>query len=51
MFLRAQAAEGDLTFRAGSVIEVISTHPGQGWLTGRLEGRTGIFPANYCAES
>ncbi|KZT29963.1 SH3-domain-containing protein [Neolentinus lepideus HHB14362 ss-1] len=36
----------DLSFRAGDIIEIISeTNPD--WWTGRLNGRQGLFPANY----
>jgi len=36
---------GDLSFNAGDVISVTSTD-GE-WWTGSLNGKTGIFPANY----
>jgi len=41
-------AEGDLSFRAGDKIELIErTESAEDWWTGRLDGRTGIFPGNY----
>ncbi|KAH6844981.1 BAR domain-containing protein [Chaetomium sp. MPI-CAGE-AT-0009] len=44
----AAQAEGDLSFRAGDVIEVVvRTQNGNEWWTGRIEGRQGQFPGNY----
>uniref|UniRef100_H2YPF9 Uncharacterized protein n=1 Tax=Ciona savignyi TaxID=51511 RepID=H2YPF9_CIOSA len=40
---------GDLSFDVGDVIDVTSTD-GE-WWTGSLRGKSGIFPANYVAES
>ncbi|EOO02716.1 putative bar domain-containing protein [Phaeoacremonium minimum UCRPA7] len=41
-------AEGDLSFRAGDVIEIIQrTQNDNEWWQGRLQGRTGQFPGNY----
>ncbi|KAI0394635.1 BAR domain-containing protein [Xylariaceae sp. FL0594] len=41
-------AEGDLSFRAGDVIEIVSrTQNENEWWTGRIHGRTGQFPGNY----
>ncbi|KAK1924314.1 hypothetical protein DB88DRAFT_463882 [Papiliotrema laurentii] len=41
-------AEGDLSFSAGDRIEIIErTESAEDWWTGRLDGRTGIFPGNY----
>ncbi|KAL2115635.1 hypothetical protein VTJ04DRAFT_9890 [Mycothermus thermophilus] len=41
-------AEGDLSFRAGDVIEVVQrTNNENEWWTGRLGGKTGQFPGNY----
>lgn len=37
---------GDLTFEDGDVIELLS-HCGNDWLKGRLNGKTGIFPASF----
>ena len=38
----------DLEFRKGQVIQVITrTDTQEDWWEGRLEGRVGIFPANY----
>ncbi|KAK6457473.1 BAR domain-containing protein [Scheffersomyces xylosifermentans] len=41
-------AQGDLTFPAGAVIEIIEkTADTNGWWTGRYNGQTGVFPGNY----
>ncbi|KAL2264720.1 hypothetical protein VTJ83DRAFT_7230 [Remersonia thermophila] len=41
-------AEGDLSFRAGDVIEVVQrTNNENEWWTGKLNGKTGQFPGNY----
>ncbi|SCU79945.1 LADA_0B04170g1_1 [Lachancea dasiensis] len=41
-------AEGDLTFPAGAVIEVVErTNDTNGWWTGLYNGYQGVFPANY----
>lgn len=41
-------AQGDLTFTAGSVIEIIDrTSDANGWWTGKYNGQTGVFPGNY----
>ncbi|GAP84690.1 putative bar domain-containing protein [Rosellinia necatrix] len=41
-------AEGDLSFRAGDVIEIVSrTQNGNEWWTGKIHGRQGQFPGNY----
>lgn len=41
-------AQGDLTFPAGAVIEVVEkTADANGWWTGRYNGQTGVFPGNY----
>ena len=38
----------DLEFRKGQVIEVLTRTDNQhDWWEGQLEGRVGIFPANY----
>lgn len=38
----------DLEFRKGQVIQVIMrTETQNDWWEGKLEGRVGIFPANY----
>lgn len=43
----AQAA-GDLTFTAGTVIEIVQrTLDTNGWWTGRINGAQGVFPGNY----
>ncbi|KAL2175806.1 BAR domain-containing protein [Thermothelomyces heterothallicus CBS 202.75] len=44
----AAQAEGDLSFRAGDVIEVVSrTRNENEWWTGRIGGKEGQFPGNY----
>ena len=41
-------AQGDLSFTAGAVIEVLDrTSDANGWWTGRYNGQTGVFPGNY----
>lgn len=40
-------AQGDLTFAAGAVIEVVEQGDANGWWTGRYNGQTGSFPGNY----
>jgi len=37
----------DLPFYAGDVITILQDDDGSGWLTGELNGRTGIFPSSY----
>ncbi|KAK4153220.1 hypothetical protein C8A00DRAFT_43847 [Chaetomidium leptoderma] len=44
----AAQAEGDLSFRAGEVIEVVTrTGEGNEWWRGRVGGKEGQFPGNY----
>ena len=43
----AEASTGDLVFGQGDLIVVVSDAPGQGWMTGSIDGRVGIFPSNY----
>jgi len=38
---------GDLPFYNGEVISVTKADDGSGWMTGELNGRTGIFPSSY----
>mmetsp|Transcript_8640 Transcript_8640/g.8546 ORF Transcript_8640/g.8546 Transcript_8640/m.8546 type:complete len:463 (+) Transcript_8640:45-1433(+) len=41
-------AQGDLTFTAGAVIEILQrTEDSNGWWTGKYNGQTGVFPGNY----
>ena len=41
----AAQAEGDLDFKVGDRIEVVDrSDSAEDWWTGRLEGRTGVFP-------
>ncbi|KAK5661275.1 hypothetical protein OQA88_11169 [Cercophora sp. LCS_1] len=41
-------AEGDLSFRAGDVIEIMQRTTNENeWWTGRLGGKSGQFPGNY----
>jgi hypothetical protein len=38
-------ADGDLDFKVGDRIEVVErTDSSEDWWTGRLDGRTGVFP-------
>jgi len=42
---------GDLSFKKGDIIEVTkSSESRNDWWTGKINGKTGIFPANYLAE-
>ncbi|OAQ70646.1 reduced viability upon starvation protein [Pochonia chlamydosporia 170] len=44
----AAQADGDLSFRAGDVIEIVNrTQNENEWWTGRLNGKEGQFPGNY----
>lgn len=41
-------AEGDLSFSAGDRIEIVEmSESADDWWTGKLDGRTGIFPGTY----
>ncbi|GMM34802.1 amphiphysin [Saccharomycopsis crataegensis] len=41
-------AEGDLSFVAGSVIQIVQrTEDQNGWWTGVVNGQQGVFPGNY----
>jgi hypothetical protein len=41
----AAQADGDLDFKVGDRIEVVErTGSAEDWWTGRLDGRTGVFP-------
>ena len=41
----AAQADGDLDFKVGDRIEVVErTDSAEDWRTGRLDGRTGVFP-------
>lgn len=39
--------QGDLPFYAGDIITITAEDDGSGWLTGELNGQSGIFPASY----
>ncbi|KAJ3313801.1 Unconventional myosin-Ie, partial [Blyttiomyces sp. JEL0837] len=42
-----EAAEADeLSFKAGDIISIVSKED-EGWWTGSLRGKKGLFPANY----
>lgn len=44
----AAQAQGDLSFTAGAVIEIVQkTNDANGWWTGKFNGQTGVFPGNY----
>ena len=46
----------ELTFYANDVIEVVNEfadeddHSYDGWWSGKLQGKIGLFPVNYCEE-
>lgn len=40
-------AQGDLSFPAGVVIEVVESGDANAWWTGKYNGQTGSFPGNY----
>jgi len=45
-------AEGDLSFREGDVIEIVSrTQNENEWWTGKIHGRTGQFPGTFNLEN
>jgi amphiphysin len=45
-------ADGDLDFKVGDRIEVIErSESTEDWWTGRLDGRTGVFPGNYVQDT
>ncbi|KZO99677.1 BAR-domain-containing protein [Calocera viscosa TUFC12733] len=47
----AAQAEGDLDFKVGDRIELVErTASSEDWWTGRVNGRTGVFPGNYVQE-
>lgn len=37
-----------LEFKAGDILEIVSREPGGGWWTGKLNGKRGLIPADYC---
>lgn len=44
-------ADGDLDFKVGDRIELVErTASSEDWWTGRVNGRTGVFPGNYVQE-
>ncbi|KAI0296673.1 BAR-domain-containing protein [Russula brevipes] len=52
LFDFAAQADGDLDFKVGDRIEVVErTQSTDDWWTGRLDGRTGVFPGNYVQEA
>lgn len=45
-------AEGDLSFRAGDVIEIVTRTANENeWWIGKLHGKQGQFPGTYCTFS
>eukprot|EP01132_Coremiostelium_polycephalum_P007839 gene7839-9653_t len=42
--------EGDLSFKVGDIISVISKDDESSWWLGSCNGRTGLFPSNYVRE-
>jgi len=46
--LTGRQAEGDLDFRTGDQIEIVSrTDSQEDWWTGKLDGRQGVFPGKW----
>ncbi|EDQ84361.1 uncharacterized protein MONBRDRAFT_34742 [Monosiga brevicollis MX1] len=48
-----QQGDDELSFVPGDIITLVSVPPGEeieGWLTGELNGRTGLFPDNFVEE-
>ena len=44
----AAQADGDLDFKVGDRIEIVERSPStEDWWTGRLDGRTGVFPGMW----
>lgn len=43
--------EGDLSFNKGDIIYFVSDEPGEGWMTGEINGVQGIFPVNYVNDA
>lgn len=48
----AAQADGDLDFKTGDKIEVVTRTPStEDWWKGRLNGREGVFPGNYVQDA
>jgi hypothetical protein len=43
-------SEGDLQFSKGAMIRVLRADPDQGWWEGEVDGRAGLFPANFVQQ-
>jgi hypothetical protein len=41
---------GDLQFSKGAMIRVLRADPDQGWWEGEVDGRAGLFPANFVQQ-
>ena len=39
-----------LCYFSGDEFEKLEDEDEQGWCKGRLNGRVGLYPANYCSE-
>ena len=43
--------DGDLAFKKGDIIYFVSNEPGEGWITGEIDGVKGVFPENYVKDA
>lgn len=45
------AENDELTFKQGDIFEKLEDEDEQGWCKGRMNGRVGLYPANYCVAA
>ncbi|KAJ9050337.1 Protein BZZ1 [Entomophthora muscae] len=45
------ADDGELTIRENQKLDIIAADDGSGWVTARLDGKTGLVPATYITSS